>query len=108
MFSLEELEAIIAERAASGAPDSWTARLHAAGIGKAAKKLGEEGVEAALAAATGDRKGLIGESADLLYHLLVVLSIARIPLSEVLAELQSRTARSGTAEKAGRKDGAPR
>lgn len=107
MFSLLELEKIVAGRAASGDPDSWTAKLHAAGIAKAAKKLGEEGVEAAIAAATGDRKGLVGESADLLYHLLVVLSIAGVPLAEVMGELEMRTAQSGVAEKSARAAKAP-
>ena len=101
-FSLTDLERIIAERARSGDPDSWTAKLFAGGIDKAAKKLGEEAVETVMAAVKGERDGLVSESADLLYHWLVVLSIAGVPLSSVMAELQRRTSRSGIAEKASR------
>jgi phosphoribosyl-ATP pyrophosphohydrolase len=102
-FSLADLEAIIAERARSGdASSSWTAKLIAAGMTKASKKLGEEAVETVIAAVEGDRAALVSESADLLYHLLVVLAIAGIPLADVLAELERRTMRSGVAEKASR------
>ena len=69
---------------------------------KAAQKLGEEAVEAVIAAVRGDRQALISESADLLYHWLVVLAIAGVPLADVLAELERRTGRSGLAEKASR------
>ena len=103
-FSLEELERIIAERGRSGDPNSWTAKLFAKGPDKAAQKLGEEAVEAVIAAVGGDRAGLVSESADLLYHWLVVLALAGIPLSEVLEELERRTARSGIAEKASREE----
>ncbi|MER2536678.1 MAG: phosphoribosyl-ATP diphosphatase [Rhizobiaceae bacterium] len=102
-FSLAELEDIVARRARSGDPDSWTARLFAGGQERAAKKLGEEAVETVIAAVSGDRGALVSESADLLYHWLVVLAVAGIPLSEVLAELERRTAQSGVAEKAARK-----
>jgi phosphoribosyl-ATP pyrophosphohydrolase len=102
-FSLADLERIIAERACSGDPDSWTARLFERGIDKAAQKLGEEAVETVIAAIKGDGKGLVSESADLLYHWLVVLAISGVPLSEVMAELERRTGRSGTAEKASRR-----
>jgi phosphoribosyl-ATP pyrophosphohydrolase len=101
-FSLHDLERTIAERGRSGDPESWTAKLFAKGVDKAAQKLGEESVEAVIAAATRDRPALVSESADLLYHLLVVLALAEIPLDEVLAELESRTGRSGLAEKASR------
>ena len=70
---------------------------------KAAQKLGEEAVETVIAAVKGDTEGLVSESADLLYHWLVVLALAGVPLSEVLAELERRTAQSGLAEKASRK-----
>jgi phosphoribosyl-ATP pyrophosphohydrolase len=103
-FSLSELEKIVAERARSGDPDSWTAKLFARGMDKAAQKLGEEAVEAVIAAVRGDAKGLVSESADLLYHWLVVLAIAGVPLSDVLAELERRTGQSGTAEKAARRE----
>lgn len=103
-FSLTDLEAIVAQRAAASPDESWTAKLFAAGQPKAAKKLGEEAIEAVMAAVTGDRNNLIYESADLLYHLLVVLKIAEIPLADVMNELARRTGQSGLAEKAGRKD----
>ena len=103
-FSLSDLERTIRERAASGDPESWTARLFAKGIDKAAQKLGEEAVEAVIAAVRGDTAGLVSESADLIYHWLVVLAIAGVPLSDVLAELERRTGRSGMAEKAARPD----
>lgn len=101
-FSLADLERIIAERARSGDPDSWTAKLFAEGMDKAAQKLGEEAVETVIAAVREDREGLVSESADLLYHWLVVLALAGIPLSAVMAELERRTSRSGIAEKASR------
>ena len=101
-FTLSDLEKIIEARARSGDPDSWTAKLLARGMDKAAQKLGEEAVEAVIAAVRGDRQALISESADLLYHWLVVLAIAGVPLADVLAELERRTGRSGLAEKASR------
>ncbi|RAZ91581.1 phosphoribosyl-ATP diphosphatase [Mesorhizobium hawassense] len=104
-FSLAELEQIIHQRAHSGDPDSWTAKLFAKGIDKAAQKLGEEAVETVIAAVKADKKGLVSESADLLYHWLVVLGIAGVPLDEVLKELEGRTGRSGIAEKASRPKG---
>jgi phosphoribosyl-ATP pyrophosphohydrolase len=104
-FSLNDLETIIAERARSGDANSWTAKLFARGIDKAAQKFGEEAVETVIAAVKGDAKGLVSESADLLYHWLVVLALAGVPLSDVLAELQKRTAQSGIAEKAARSGG---
>ncbi len=104
-FSLSDLEAIIAERARSGDASSWTAKLVAGGMGKAAKKLGEEAVETIIAAIRSDRDSIVSESADLLYHWLVVLAVADVPLSDVMAELERRTAQSGIAEKASRKPG---
>jgi phosphoribosyl-ATP pyrophosphohydrolase len=68
---------------------------------KAAKKLGEEAVETVIAATSQGRGELVSESADLLYHLLVVLRIGNIPLSEVMAELQRRTAQSGLPRRPG-------
>lgn len=104
-FTLSELEEIVARRAAASSDESWTAKLIAAGQGKAAKKFGEEAVEAVIAAIAGDRENLTFEAADVLFHLLVVLKIAGIPLADVMAELERRTATSGIAEKASRKDG---
>lgn len=104
-FSLSDLETLIAERARSGDPDSWTAKLFARGIDKAAQKLGEEAVETVIAAVKGDRQGLVSESADLIYHWLVVLGVSGVALDDVLKELESRTGRSGIAEKASRPKG---
>lgn len=101
-FSLSHLEKTIHERAHSGDPDSWTARLYARGMEKAAQKLGEEAVETVIAAVAGDKAALISESADLIYHWLVVLGIAGVPLDAVIEELERRTGRSGVAEKASR------
>ncbi|TIV97345.1 MAG: phosphoribosyl-ATP diphosphatase [Mesorhizobium sp.] len=104
-FTLAELETIIHQRAHSGDPDSWTAKLFAKGMDKAAQKLGEEAVETVIAAVRGDRQSLVSESADLIYHWLVVLGIAGVPLDEVVKELEGRSGRSGVAEKASRPKG---
>ncbi len=104
-FTLDDLARIVAERAGAGADQSYTAKLLAEGPVRAAKKLGEEAVEAAIAAVQGDRAGLVGEAADVLYHLVVVLRAGGISLDEVMAELQRRTAQSGLAEKASRNPG---
>ncbi len=101
-FSLEDLERIVASRAASGDPQSYTAKLVARGIEKAAQKLGEEAVETVIAAVGRQDQGLVSESADLLYHLLVVLRLANVPLGDVLAELERRTQETGLQEKASR------
>jgi phosphoribosyl-ATP pyrophosphohydrolase len=101
-FSLADLERIVAERARSGDPGSWTAKLFSGGMDKAAQKLGEEAVETVIAAIKGDARGLVSESADLVYHWLVVLAIAGVPLSDVLDELHRRMGQSGMAEKASR------
>jgi phosphoribosyl-ATP pyrophosphohydrolase len=104
-FSLSDLEKIVGERAHSGDPDSWTAKLFARGIDKAAQKLGEEAIETVIAAVKGDKQALVSESADLIYHWLVVLGLSGVSLSDVLKELESRTGRSGIAEKASRPKG---
>jgi phosphoribosyl-ATP pyrophosphohydrolase len=102
-FTLESLAKIVAERARAGGERSYTRKLIEEGT--SAKKLGEEAVETALAAVSGDKKALVAESADLLYHLLVVLEAQGVPLSEVYAELERRTARSGIDEKESRPRG---
>lgn len=101
-FTLSDLERIVAERASVTDGSSYTASLVARGQSRAAKKLGEEAVETVIAAVEGNRAEVVTESADLLYHLLVVLKVADVPLNEVLAELQRRTAQTGLEEKAGR------
>jgi phosphoribosyl-ATP pyrophosphohydrolase len=102
-FTLGNLAAIIAERARSGDPGSYTAKLIGAGVGKCAKKFGEEAVEAALAAVAEDDAALTAEAADVLYHLLVMLEARGVPLQAVMTELETRTAQGGIAEKASRK-----
>lgn len=104
-FTLADLERIVAERADAPADQSYTAKLLAGGPARAAKKLGEEATEAVIAAVQGDRAALTAESADVLYHLLVVLHGAGVPLREVLDELERRTAQSGLQEKASRPAG---
>lgn len=102
-FSLESLAKIIAERARAGGERSYTRKLLDEGPKKSAKKLAEEAAEAALAAVAGEKDELIAESADVLYHLLVVLEARGIALAEVYAELERRTARSGIDEKESRR-----
>jgi len=102
-MTLDDLEARIALRAAASPDESYTAKLIARGMEKCAQKLGEEATEAVIAAVTSNRADLVKESADVLYHLLVVLRAANVPLAEVMAELDARTAQSGLAEKASRK-----
>ena len=103
-FTLKDLEKIIAERAGSGDSDSWTAKLLSSGMGHCAKKMGEEAVETVIAATSGSKQELRDETADLLYHLLVVLKAGDVSLEEVLTELERRTSQSGIAEKASRND----
>jgi phosphoribosyl-ATP pyrophosphohydrolase len=101
-FSLDDLAALIIARTGSTAEQSYTKSLLEAGASRAAKKLGEEAVEAVIAAIEGDRTALIKESADVLYHLIVLLTSRNISLDEVMAELKDRTSRSGHTEKAAR------
>jgi phosphoribosyl-ATP pyrophosphohydrolase len=101
-FTLADLESIVAERADADPAHSYTAKLKAGGMPRAAKKLGEEAVEAVIAAMAGDKTELTKESADILYHLLVVLHMAGVGVQDVLDELSRRTAQTGLQEKAGR------
>jgi phosphoribosyl-ATP pyrophosphohydrolase len=105
IFSLADLERIVATRGASPADTSYTAKLIAGGPPLAAKKLGEEAVEVVIASMAKDRQALVSESADLLYHLLVVMRLGDVRLAEVEAELARRTGKSGLAEKASRGGG---
>lgn len=102
MGTLERLEATIAARKGADPDSSWTARLMSKGPEKCAQKFGEEAIEAVMAVAKGDRENLVYESADVLYHLLVMLAARDVPLAEVLAELDRRQGTSGLAEKAAR------
>lgn len=101
-FTLSTLETIIATRATSDDEKSYTRKLTAKGMQACAKKLGEEGVEAALAAVSGDRAHLVAEAADVLYHLLVVLRVGGVTVDDVMSELAGRTGRTGLEEKAAR------
>ncbi|WP_127143776.1 phosphoribosyl-ATP diphosphatase [Pelagibacterium montanilacus] len=101
-MTLDELERRLADRAAAAPDQSYTASLLAKGTAKCAQKLGEEAVETVIAAMAGDRQGVVSESADLLYHLLVLWADQGVALGDVLAELDRRTAQSGHAEKASR------
>jgi phosphoribosyl-ATP pyrophosphohydrolase/phosphoribosyl-AMP cyclohydrolase len=93
---LARLEQIVESRVAAGAPEtSYTARLFAAGPRRIAQKVGEEGVEVALAAACESPEKLLGESADLLFHLVVLLKARGLALADVVAELERRHAARG-------------
>ena len=101
-FTLNDLAARVKERAQASPDVSYTRKLIDRGIAHCAKKLGEEAVETAIAAIAEDRDRVVAETADLLYHLLVVLEARGIALAEVEAVLGERTAQTGLAEKAGR------
>jgi phosphoribosyl-ATP pyrophosphohydrolase len=104
-FTLRDLEKRVQERARADADMSYTRKLLDRGVTHCAKKLGEEAVEAALAAVGEDRDRMIAEAADVLYHLLVVLHARGISLAEVEAVLGERTRQTGLDEKAARKSG---
>lgn len=101
-FTLRELAARVKERAAASADVSYTRKLLDKGIGHCAKKMGEEAVEAVIAAVSESDERLTSEAADMLYHLLVVLEGRGIPFSAVEDALARRTGMSGLEEKAGR------
>ena len=102
MDTLSRLAATIAARRDADPATSWVAKLNARGVPVIARKLGEEAVEAIVAALAGSREELVGEAADVLFHLLVLLDAKGVPLAEVLAELERREGISGIAEKAAR------
>jgi phosphoribosyl-ATP pyrophosphohydrolase len=102
-FTVHDLAATIDARAASGGEASYTRKLLDKGAEHCAKKLGEEAIETVIAAVENDRGLLIAESADLLYHLLVLLKSRDIALEDVEAALAKRTTMSGLEEKASRK-----
>lgn len=104
-FTLHDLEKRVSDRAQASADVSYTRKLLDRGVAQCAKKLGEEAVEAAIAAIAEDRQRMVAEAADVLYHLLVVLHARGITLDEVEAELGARTRQSGLDEKAARKGG---
>jgi phosphoribosyl-ATP pyrophosphohydrolase/phosphoribosyl-AMP cyclohydrolase len=100
---LANLQHIIAQRASESPESSYTAKLLAAGTQRVAQKVGEEGVELALAATTNDRQKIIDESADLFYHTLVLLRAKDVSLEEVTARLAERHQRSNNSSAAERK-----
>jgi len=102
LSTLEKLYDTILSRKGADPKSSWTAKLLARGPEKAAEKFGEEAIEAIIEAAKGDREKLTSEAADVLYHFLVMLAARDVPLSDVLAELDRRTGKSGVDEKASR------
>ena len=102
-FTLHDLTAIIDDRASASADTSYTRKLLDKGAVHCAKKFGEEAVETIIAATEGDRDHLIAESADVLFHLLVLLKAAGVTLVDVEAALEKRTGMSGLDEKAARK-----
>lgn len=104
-FTIHDLAETIDARAAAGGEASYTRKLLDKGAEHCAKKFGEEAVETVIAAVENDRAHLIAESADLLYHFLVLLKARGVKLEEVEATLEKRTTMSGLEEKASRKGG---
>lgn len=102
MNTLEKLNATIASRKGAAPESSYTAKLLSKGTEKCAKKFGEEAFELAMAAVLNNKINTTNEAADVLYHLLVLLHSADIPLADVMAALEQREGRSGLVEKASR------
>ena len=100
--ALDALFATIESRRGSDPGESYTAKLFAGGAPLIARKVGEEAVETAVAALSADKTAVVKESADVLYHLATLWAHLDIDPAEVWAELESRTAQSGLAEKASR------
>ena len=100
--TLSRLAATIAARKGADPESYWTAKLLAKGPEKCAEKFGEEAIEAIVEAVRGDRDRLTSEAADVLFHLMVMLTARDIALDDVLAELDRRAGQSGIAEKASR------
>lgn len=94
---LAELQQVVAGRAGAPPDESYTARLVKAGLGRMAQKVGEEGVEVALSAVTGSEADMVGEAADLLYHLTVLLHARGLSLDEVGDELRRRHSKASAA-----------
>lgn len=100
--TLQKLYETIRARRSESTATSYTAKLMAKGVPHIAKKVGEEGVEVALAAVSGDRNEVIKESADILFHMEVLWAAMEIEPDDVYAELERREGISGIAEKAAR------
>ncbi|MEO0463313.1 MAG: phosphoribosyl-ATP diphosphatase [Pseudomonadota bacterium] len=103
--TLSRLEQTIAQRRAASAEESYVARLNAKGVPKIAQKVGEEATEAVIAAVAGSDEELVSESADLLFHLMVLLNARGVSIEHVLRELDRREGLSGLTEKAQRSEG---
>jgi phosphoribosyl-ATP pyrophosphohydrolase len=101
--TLERLWQVIESRRGADPASSYTAKLFARGTAKIAQKFGEEAVEAVIEGVRGDRTALVGESADLLYHLLVMWAATGVSPNEVAAELARREGVTGIVEKKTRK-----
>jgi phosphoribosyl-ATP pyrophosphohydrolase len=100
--ALDQLEATIARRRGADPAHSYVAKLMGKGRLKIAQKVGEEAVETVIAATSGDRAGVVMESADLMFHLAVLLAEMGLSFNDVCAELERRDGLSGLAEKAAR------
>jgi phosphoribosyl-ATP pyrophosphohydrolase len=100
--TLAKLEALLEERKGGDIEKSYVARLYHKGDKKIAQKVGEEAVETAMAVAAGDNEELVAESADLLFHLMVLLKARGLSLGDVALELARREGLSGLEEKANR------
>ena len=100
---LQQLEEVLDQRKQADADSSYVASLHAKGLEKILKKIGEEATETVIAAVEGKREQVVYETADLWFHTMVMLSHLDISHSEVLAELERRFGLSGLEEKAQRK-----
>lgn len=105
MDTLSRLEATIAARSGADPSTSYVAQLNHRGVPVMARKLGEEAVETITAALAGGREELVGEAADVLFHLLVLLNAKNVRLEDVLAELERREGTSGIDEKLSRGEG---
>ena len=104
MSTLQRLEKTIAARRAASPETSYVAKLNAKGVPKIAQKVGEEATETVIAALSGSSEELVSESADLLFHLMVLLGAKDVPLQAVLDELDRREGLSGLDEKASRSE----
>lgn len=104
MDTLSRLEQTIAERSKASPDESYVAKLNSKGVPKIAQKLGEEATETVIAALSGSDQELVGESADLIFHLMVLLQAKGLSFEQVTAELDRREGLSGLVEKASRKD----
>lgn len=102
--TLEKLETLLKERKSADPVSSYVAKLYAKGDRKIAQKVGEEAVETAMAVAADDNHELVKESADLLFHLMVLLEARDLSLNDVASELAQREGLSGLTEKASRSE----